>query len=63
MSQKNQNSWNDKWQAQMDKAHAELLEMNALREALEDSLLQVNLNLLIQIGFMELVNSQLKPPE
>ncbi len=47
----------------MDKAYAELLEMNALRESLEDFLSQVNLNLKIQIAFMELIHSQLKPPE
>ncbi len=47
----------------MDKAHAELLEMNALREALEELLSQVNLNLRIQIAFLELIHSQIKPPE
>jgi hypothetical protein len=63
MSQKNQNSWNDKWQAQMDMAHAELLEMNELRESLEDLLSQINLNMRIQLAFMELIHSQIKPPE
>ncbi len=47
----------------MDMAHAELLEMNELRESLEDLLSQINLNMRIQLAFMELIHSQIKPPE
>lgn len=63
MAEENKNPWNEKWQAQMDRAHSELLELNALRETLEHMLSQVNLNLRVQIAFMELIDSQLKPPE
>ena len=62
MSQYN-DSWNKKWQAQMDKAHSELLSLLAQKRELEEEIRLIDLRTSMQLAMMELIASQIKPPE
>ena len=59
----NQNSWNEKWEAQMDKVHGDLLELNETYLAAERRLSQVHLEIRATLLLMELIAAQIVPPE
>lgn len=62
MSLQNQNSWKEKWGAQMDKAHTELQEIMDAYALAKRAVAEVEICIAMQLRLMEIIDSQIEPP-